>query len=96
MSYIRLTIIAVLSLFVFSACSSDSTVAKDFKALDDNVFHGPADPDNANDARGSYDWMNNRMNEEQVASEINTERPGDGDAGASGDDTGDMNESFQP
>lgn len=87
--------IALISIFVFAGCSSDSTVAKDWKAVDDNVFHGPADPDNTNDARGSYEWMNNRMNEEQVASELNADRPFD-TVGEGGDDNGDENESFQP
>lgn len=95
MSFIRLTIVAILSLFIFSACSSDSTVSKDFKAANDDVFHGPADPDNTNGARGSYEWMNNRMNEEQVGSELNADRPFD-TVGEGGDDNGGENESFQP
>ena len=95
MLFIRLAILAILSLFIFSACSSNSTVAQGFKAADDNVFHGPADPDNTDDARGSYEWMNNRMNEEQVASELNADRPFD-TVGEGGDDNGDENESFQP
>ncbi len=94
MSFIRLTIIAFLSLFIFSSCSSDSAIDKDFQAVNDTVFHGPANPDNTDEARGSYEWMNNRMDDEQTASELNADRPFD--TGDSGDDNEGMNESFQP
>jgi len=95
MVLIRFIVLTIVSLFIFSACSSDSTVAKDFKAVDENVFHGTADPDNTDDARGSYEWMNNRMNEEQVASELNADRPYD-TVGEGGNDNAGANESFQP
>ncbi|HBM16684.1 MAG TPA: hypothetical protein DD381_10140 [Lentisphaeria bacterium] len=95
MSSLKLTLLGFISLIIFSSCSSDSSIANDWKAVDDNVFHGPADPDNTGDARGSYVWMNNRMNEEQVADQLNTERPYD-TVGQGGDDTGEENMSFQP
>lgn len=91
----RLIAVAAISIFIFAGCSSDSTVAKDFNTMNNDVFHGPADPDDTDDARGSYDWMNNRMNEEQVTDELNTERPFD-TVGQGGDDNFEENESFQP
>lgn len=95
MALIRFIVVTIVSLFIFSACSSNSTVVKDFKAADDTVFHGPADPDYTDDARGSYEWMNNRMNEEQVSSELNAERPYD-TVGEGGNDNAGENETFQP